>query len=80
MTVLLNSRPSQEDIARPLHDLLPDDDALTPVLVLARFCVRLQNGRAGLLDLYKQRIVIRRHVGRHEAQGAHASSASSLIG
>jgi hypothetical protein len=75
------AKPAEEDVTRGLHQPLPGHDAVSVVLVDARWRVAFQYRRSRLLDLEEQRVVLAAALEQHnESPGAHAADPNDLPG
>ena len=73
--------PAEEDVALGLHQVLPGDDALTLVVVLAAPGILRQDRRLGLLGLQEQRLDAVAGVHQHDpGAGADAADPDDLAG
>ncbi len=74
MTTRLESGgPTQQDVARRLHQALTGHDALAVIGKSARSGIMLEHRGARFLDLQKQRVVVRR---REQGDGAERADAA----
>src|SRR5690242_206913 len=72
--------PSEEHVARRLHEPVPVHHPLAVVRERALACVRLQHRSAGLLNLEKEGIAVASHEQVYPAVGSDTADADHLEG